>query len=130
MNWYLIIAGGVALFTTFGHFTIGSKRYLQPMLMSTFDAVARKVMHCVFHYVSTFLILSTAALLSIGLGMDLGSGTQLLIRFIALHYAGFAIWQIVLAATAGIPGGLMKMFQWIFFVLIAVFAWIATMGAV
>jgi hypothetical protein len=123
MNVYLIVAGIVALFTTVGHFTIGSKQFLQPMLASTFDPLTQKVMHCVFHYVSAFLILSTAAMLLIGFGVDLGAGTQLLVRFIALNYAGFAVWQIALASTSGIPNGVFKMFQWIFFALIAIFGW-------
>ncbi len=81
-------------------------------------------MHCVFHYISAFLILSTAALLAVGFGVQIGEGTTLLIRFISLNYAAFALWQIALASTAGIPNGVLKMFQWMFFVLIAVFGWI------
>lgn len=81
-------------------------------------------MHCVFHYVSAYLILSTIALLMVGLGIGLQGDTTLLIRFIALNYAVFAVWQIVLALSSRIPNGLFKMFQWILFALITIFAWI------
>jgi len=124
MNWYIVVAGSAALFTTIGHFAIGSKQFLRPMLESSFDPVARKVMHCVFHYISVFLILSTAALLAVGFGVQIGEGTTLLIRFISVNFAAFALWQIALASTAGIPNAVFKMFQWMFFVLIAVFGWI------
>ena len=124
MNWFIIIAGLVAAFTTIGHFLIGTKEYLKPMLGASFDPVPKRVMHSVFHYVSAFQITSTLALLAIGFGLVTDAQPSLLVRFIALNYAIFAIWQIALAATSQIPRGVLKMFQWIFFVVIAVFAWI------
>ena len=122
MNWLIIISGIFALVTTFGHFTFGSKKYLKPMLESTFDPIAKKVMHCVFHYVSVYFILSTIALLAVGAGMIKTHDTTLLVRFIAANYVIFAIWQIILASTSGIPNGILKLFQWILFILISVFA--------
>lgn len=122
MNGLIIAAGAFALFTTVGHFAVGTKLYLKPMLDASFDELSRKVMHCVFHYVSTFLILSTAALLLVGFGKIADGGV--VTEFIAVNYAAFAVWQIILAATSGISGGIIKMFQWIFFVAIAVLAWI------
>ena len=122
MNWLVTIAGLVSAFTTTGHFFIGIKQFLKPMLEAPFDPVPKKTMHCVFHYVSAFQILSTLALLGVGLGILTGEGTSALVRFIAINYAVFAIWQIVLAATSQIPRGVLKLFQWTFFVLIAVFA--------
>ena len=121
MNGLIIAAGAFALFTTVGHFAVGTKLYLKPMLEASFDEISRKVMHCVFHYVSTFLILSTLALLLVGFGRLADGG--LVAKFIAVNYAVFAIWQIILASTSGISGGIMKMFQWIFFVDIAALAW-------
>ncbi len=51
MNWMITIAGFVGLFTTIGHFAVGSKSFLKPMLEASFDDIPKKVMHCVFHYV-------------------------------------------------------------------------------
>ena len=124
MNSYIIIAGVFALATLLGHFTVGSKKFLRPMLEASFDPVPKKVMHCVFHYVSTYLILSAAALLFIGSGLWTGSSSAAVAIFIALNYTIFAVWQLVLAAKSGIPGGIIKLFQWIFFVLIALFTFL------
>ena len=124
MNWLILIAGVFAAFTTIGHFLVGSKSFLKPMLNADFDEVAKKVMHCVFHYVSTYLILSSLALLIIGFGLKFDGGNLLLVRFIALNYAVFAVWQIIIALTSKIPNAMFKLFQWIFPVLIAVFAWL------
>lgn len=127
MNWLIIISGIVALLTTRGHFAVGSKEFLKPMVEAKFDPVAQKVMHCVFHYVSTFLTLSTIALLVVGTGMIKNQGS-ILVQFIALNYAIFAIWQIILAITSDIPNGIFKLFQWIFFVLISGFAFAGAAG--
>ncbi len=60
----------------------------------------------------------------IGTGIGLRGDTTLLARFIALNYGAFAVWQIVLAASSSIPNGVFKLFQWTFFALIAIFAWL------
>ena len=127
MDWYIIIAGIIAAMTTIGHFVVGSKEFLRPMLEASFDQVSKKVMHCVFHYVSTFLILSSVTLLLIGSGILSGAGTEAVINFIGLNYVIFAIWQIVIAITSGIQNGIFKLFQWIFFVLIALFSFMGTL---
>ncbi len=123
MNWFLFIAGVFGAFTTIGHFLVGSKSFLKPMLEASFDDVAKKVMHCVFHYISAYLILSTLVLLFTGFGFDFGSDFTLLVKFIAVNYILFALWQIVLSLLSDIKSPLFKLFQWVFFILIAVFAW-------
>ena len=124
MNGPIFISGVAAVFCTLGHFTVGSKQYLKPMLTASFDEVAKKVNHCVFHYVSAFLVLSAVCLVMIGAGLTFNTDTDLLVKFIAIHYAVFAATQIIIAATSGIQNAVFKMFQWTIFVFIAVFAWI------
>lgn len=124
MNWPIFISGLAAVSCTLGHFTVGRKQYLLPMLAASFDDVAKKVNHCVFHYVSAFLVLSAVCLVMIGAGLTSNTDTDLLVKFIAIHYAVFAVSQIIIAATSGIQNAILKMFQWTFFVLIAVFAWV------
>ncbi len=126
MNWYIIIAGLIATATTVGHFTVGSKDFLKPMLGASFDPIPKKVMHCVFHYVSTYLILSAVTLLLIGLNVWSGAGSAAVIKFIAANYLVFAVWQIILAIASDIPNGIFKLFQWIFFVLIVLFSILGT----
>jgi hypothetical protein len=123
MNWLIFISGLIAAFCTVGHFAIGSKQYLVPMMQSSFDDVPKKVMHCVFHYVSVVLVLSTLFLLATGLGF-FKSDTSLLVKFIAIQFALFAVTQLIIAATSKIPGAVFKLFQWIIFALIAIFAWL------
>jgi len=118
MNPLVVSAGIIALLTTAGHFTVGRKMYLKPVLNADIEPVAKKVMHCVFHYVSTFLLLSTLALFVIGF-MRIG---RLLAVFIAVNYSLFVVWQLALIKQSGIERGMLRMFQWIFFVFIAVLA--------
>jgi len=124
MNWPILISGLAAVFCTLGHFTVGRKQYLKPMLAASFDDVAKKVNHCVFHYVSAFLVLSAVCLVLIGTGFTFNTDTSLLVKFISIHYAVFALTQIIIAATSGIQNAVLKMFQWTIFVFIAVFGWI------
>jgi hypothetical protein len=124
MNWMILISGLAAGFVNLGHFTIGSKNFLKPMLQTDFDDVPKKVMHCVFHYVSVYLILSFIVLMAIGLGFSFGTADKLLVKFISINYFFFAITQIVIAAASNIPKGVIKLFQWIFFLIIVIFAWI------
>lgn len=124
MNWFIISAGIIATFTTIGHFTMGVKEYLKPMLDADFEAIPKQVMRAVFHYVSVYLITSTLALLGIGSGIIQDTHPSLVVQFIAINYTFFAIWQICIAATSHIPRGAAKMFQWVFFVIIATLAWL------
>ena len=124
MNWMILISGLAAGFVNLGHFTVGSKEFLKPMLQADFDEVPKKVMHCVFHYVSVYMVLSFIVLISIGLGFSFGAADALLVKFIAVNYFIFAITQIGIAAASNIPRGVFKLFQWMFFMIIAIFAWI------
>jgi hypothetical protein len=112
----ILISGLAAGFVNLGHLIIGGKGFLKPMLQADFDEVPKKVMHCVFHYVSVYVALSFIVLIAIGLGFSFGAADTLLVKFIAT--------QIVIAATSNIPKGVTKLFQWIFFMVIAIFAWI------
>ena len=128
MNWPVFIAGVGAVLITLGHFSAGSKLYLKPMLQASFDNVSRKVNHCVFHYVSVYLLLSAVFLLLIGIGYHNQADNSWLIKFISLNYGFFAVVQIVIAATSGIQNAIFKMFQWMLFVFVAVFAWVGTIS--
>ena len=124
MNWLILVAGLVALFATIGHFTMGAKRILKPMMEASFDQVPKKVMYSVFHFISVFMVLSAVALILVGFGYSFNLDSTLLIRFIALNYSLFAITQIIIALTSGIPKSMTKLFQWVFWIIIAVLAWI------
>ncbi|BAJ02645.1 hypothetical protein [Shewanella violacea] len=115
MNYYFIAAAILGLLTCIGHFTYGVSQYLKPMLVASFDPVAKAVMHCVFHYVSVFLLSATLVLAVCGL--DLVSYMQgiSLILFVALNFALFAVWQIYFAFFSDINSPFKHLFQWILF---------------
>ncbi|UCG38393.1 MAG: hypothetical protein JSV00_09455 [bacterium] len=122
MNRMLLAAAAVAAMTTVGHFLAGTRLYLLPMTESDFDPVARKVMHAVFHYISVFLVTSTVFLLLSAFGLLGQEGGRVLARFIAVNYALFAVVQMGLALRSGMDRALVRMFQWVFFLLIAMLA--------
>jgi hypothetical protein len=123
MNWPVFIAGAGAVFITLGHFVFGSKMYLKPMLQASFDDLPKKVNHCVFHYLSVYLVLSAIFLLLAGTGYT-DQPDSWLVKFISINYGLFSVVQIIIAATSGIQGAIFKMFQWALFTFVAVFSWV------
>ena len=86
MNRYIFIAGLISAAATIGHASVSRKKYLKPMLKAEFDPAAKKIMHCMYHYVSAFSCLSTVMLLIIGLNIWFGAGIALVILFITTNY--------------------------------------------
>lgn len=121
MNYYFIAAALLAFITCVGHFTYGTNKYLKPMLSASFDPIAKTVLHCVFHYVSAFFVLSTLVLITCGLDLvSLMQGIGLVL-FIALNFALFAIWQIYIAFFSDIKSPFRHLFQWALFTGVAMF---------
>ena len=103
MNWLLFVSGIFAVFTTIGHFAVGSRKFLKPMLEADFDEVPKKIMHCVFHYISANLVISTVVLIALGVGMSLDAGdtgVSLFAKFIAIHYIIYAVTQIIISLSS------------------------------
>ncbi len=94
------------------------------MLQASFDDVPKKINHCVFHYISAFLVLSAIFLLLIGAGYNFKADTSWLVKFISINYGIFTVVQIIIAATSNIQNAIFKMFQWTLFAFVAVFAWV------
>ena len=128
MNILLISAGIFAFFTMIGHLLIGQKMFLHPMLNADFSLSAKKVMHSLFHYISVFLLLSSLGLLISGFGILSIESAKSLSFFIALNYLLFAIWQVSIALNSGINKPLLKLFQWMFFLVIAIFAFAGSLS--
>ncbi|MCG8308032.1 MAG: hypothetical protein MI975_11620 [Cytophagales bacterium] len=125
MNYFLLTAGVLAAFATIGHFSMGAKDFLKPVLDSNLDEIPKRVMQSLFHYMSVFMILSSIILLFFSVKDPLvlrGSADAVLV--IGMHYAGFAVVQILIALVSNIRGALFKLFQWIFWISIAVLSFI------
>ena len=129
MNYYFLASGILGLFAVIGHFTMGKKEYLQPVLDSNIDDVPKTIMRGLFHYASVFMVLSTIVLIGNAFNITLDNcivNSITVVRFIALTYTGFGIVQIIIAAHSKVDKGVFKLFQWVFWLLIAAFAF---MGA-
>ncbi len=127
MNYFILISAIIALAAVIGHFTIGRKDYLNPVLDSDIDIIPKKVMHSLFHYMSVFMVLSTVILFAgSSMACPLYDYVHNMIRFIGIVYAFFAVTQFIIALTSGISGGIFKLFQWILWTLIAVFVILGT----
>ncbi len=120
---YLILTSGIlALLATIGHFMVGTKNFLKPVMNSDIDEIPKKVMQSIFHYMSVFLVLTSLFLLSISTGeCRLFENTVDVVKLIGFIYAGFALVQLIIALTSKIKMGVFKLFQWIFWALIAIF---------
>ncbi|ABZ77010.1 conserved hypothetical protein [Shewanella halifaxensis HAW-EB4] len=119
MNVYLLLAGIIAAFTCVGHFTYGRKHFLWPMQAADFDPVAKAIMHCVFHYVSVFLVLSSLVLLACSFEAISQMQSFGMLIFIALNFGLFAIWQLYIGFMSSLEAPFKSLFQWVFFVPIA-----------
>jgi hypothetical protein len=128
MNYFIFVSAMIALVAAIGHFTMGRKDYLLPVLKSEVDIVPKKVMQSLFHYMSVFLVLSSIILFAGSHhSCPLYDYVHNMVKFIGVVYAFFAIVQFLIALTSGIPGGVFKLFQWVFWALIAVFAVLGTL---
>ncbi len=122
MNQYLFVAGLISLMAVAGHFAVGIKLFLRPIMKSNIDQVPKKVMQSLFHYMSVFMILSTIVLIVSSFGKCvLFNNSVYVLKFIGISYASFAVVMLIIALTSPIKGATFKLFQWVFWALIAVF---------
>ncbi|WOT03843.1 hypothetical protein [Shewanella youngdeokensis] len=119
MNNYLLAAGLMSFITFIGHLTYGRKHYLKPLLEAELTPNAKVMMHCVFHYVSVFIALSTVVLISSASTVVSSTHSFGMIAFIALNFGLFAIWQIYIGVSSELANPFKSIFQWLVFVLIA-----------
>ncbi|HJN06206.1 MAG TPA: hypothetical protein QF480_06290 [Bacteroidales bacterium] len=129
MNYLILTAGVIAALATIGHTTMGSKKFLRPVMKSDLDLTVKKVMQSLFHYMSVFMVLTTFFLIAISTGgCQQFENTPDVVKLIGFIYAGFAIVQFIIAATSKIKMGIFKLFQWIFWALIAFFTLFSVYG--
>ena len=128
MNYFIFVSAIISLAAVIGHFTMGCKSYMKPVLDSDIDIVPKKVMQSLFHYMSVFLVLSTVILFAGShQSCPLYEYVHNMIKFIAIVYAFFAVTQFIIALRSGISGGVFKLFQWVFWALIAACAILGTL---
>jgi len=123
MNYLLLTSGIVATLATIGHFTIGNKDFLKPVINSKVDEIPKNVMQSLFHYMSVYMVLTSVILLAFSTGNQLiFENPTDIVKVIGFVYAGYAIVQFIIALSSKVDKGVFKMFQWVFWTLIAVFS--------
>lgn len=123
----LVLAAAIfSLLATIGHFAMGKKMFLQPIMESNADILPKKVMESVFHYMSFFLVFTTFVLFAFSEEYFLCfKESRDVLMILGIIYSGFAVVQIIIGLTAPIKNGIFKLFQWILWVLIALFCFLA-----
>ena len=116
----VLLAAILSLFALIGHFVAGTKLYLKPVLKSNLDEVPTQVMRSLFHYMSAFMLISTFVLFEAALSLGTIFESVVVVLYTGLIYLGLAMAQLIVIFTSGIKGGLLKLFQWVFWVLISV----------
>lgn len=123
MNIHILFAGILAAMAVFGHFTAGRKLYLKPVMDSNLDEVPKRIMLSLFHYMSVFQIMSVIVLFYASSDAAMmHDDISIVIKFIGICYGLFGIVQFVIGALSPIKNGVLKMFQWMFWVFISAFA--------
>ena len=121
MNFYLLIAGCIALVASIVHLTYARKQYLVTMMQADFDPIAKVVLRCAFHYVSVFLLLSTFVLFACTFAAIAEMQSFGMLIFIGLNFGLFAIWQLYIVFISDARVSFKRLFHWLLFALIAVF---------
>jgi hypothetical protein len=121
MNYFLLSSGIISLLGCAGHFTLGYNDYIRPVLQSDIDAIPKKIVLCIYHYMSVFMVLTTILLLSFAFNQNLiFTNAADAVKVIVISYAGFAVAGFLISLKVGI----FKLFQWIFWLLIALFSFL------
>ncbi len=119
MNLLVFIAGIIAALATIGHFTMGTKLYLRPLLSSEVDPIVKTIFKSVFHYSSIFLLTSTIVMLNVGFrGVNCVYDSFLIMAFFSVNYLLMGIWQLIIALRSGIQKPLLSIFQWMLWLII------------
>ncbi|MGL4993719.1 MAG: hypothetical protein ACRC6R_06300 [Bacteroidales bacterium] len=124
MNIYYLIAAFVAVLSQIGHLTIGRKKFIDPVLKSDYISQEVKgVVHTLFHYMTYMIGVSAVVLFYISqYSTVLSVDSSVIGLFLGCVWAGMGL----VALTLSFRYGLFKIFQWIFWFVIAILLFIGT----
>ncbi|MEH0154386.1 hypothetical protein V6R21_09595 [Limibacter armeniacum] len=123
MNTYVLIAGIVASLAFLGHLVIGVRSFLGPIIYSGTREIPKRVMHSLFHYMTVYQLLTAVILLLFATGKKivyLDVVNEGVVQFIGVSYAMFALAQWYVIRQTSVKKASRKLFQWIFWFVIAV----------
>jgi hypothetical protein len=119
MNWFLLIAAILSFVTFAVHFFIGGREIATPLLKSDLDQVPKLTAYYCWHMVTLMLLLMTT---TFGYACFF-PGNAALVVIMIIFSVGCALLSFGLIAVYRVS--LMQLPQWIFFVLISIFAFIS-----
>ncbi len=122
MNLFYSIAAVICLCACVSHFYFGYRRQVVPMLESPFDLDAKTSLVTTYHGVSVFLSLSTLVIIACAFEVISSMHGFGLVLFIAMNYGILGIWQIYIAKMSDLEKPFKSQFQWMLYMLIAVFS--------
>lgn len=114
-NNYWIIAGCVALFTSFLHLIGGQLSIVDPLLESSMPLQPKSEMLAAWHLITVFLFLSSYYFLRFGFG-KYHKEPDYLIQMMSYAYLGFGVVFIIVSIVQGVFAP-----QWILLLPIGVF---------
>ena len=125
MNVLLLISGLLALIATFGHTFGGINKVLPPILKASFHFQDKVTIQAVWYALAINLFFFSACLLILGFNQDLIDHTRWLVRLISIQYFLYSIVYLIISINSGINKGVLKIFQWIIFLFIAIISWLS-----
>lgn len=127
MNYFIFISALITVVALVGQLTMGRKEYLIPVLNSDIELVPKKMMQSLFYSMSALLALSLIVLLAGShQSCPMYDYVHNMVRFVGMAFGLFALTQFILVVTSGMSGGVFKLFQWVFWALISLFAILGT----
>ncbi len=121
MNWFYLISCIVATLACIGHFVIGYRKYLTPVLLSDADMFSKRTALSLYHYMSVWMVITAVVMMLYTFDWPpFVADNDFVAKFIGLVYAGFAFVNLLSAIKVGI----FRLFQWIFWALISIFAFL------
>lgn len=125
MNLVLFISGILALVATFGHTFGGFKKVLPPILKSSHHFQNKITIQAVWYALAVNLFFLSVCLLYLGINQDLMEQWKWFVRFISIQYFLYSIVFLIFSLRTGLENGILKLFQWIVFLVIAFLSWLS-----
>ncbi len=125
MTTAMIVLGVLSILLTGVHAFGGGKEVLEPVMALSGPApVPRETMRVCWHGITVVLLVSGVGFLWAASNAEQGVGAARLLSTINLGFAGLFLWT---AWRSRIPGGWLKLGQWIAFLPMGVAGWAATL---
>ncbi len=111
MNWWLTVAGLLALLTSAIHVFAGGNDVAKPLLDTPLTNDARYALYACWHFVSVFFVTSALGFLGAGLGVMQGEPGWVV--FVSSLWLLFGLVFVGISARVNGVGGIFRLPQWV-----------------